>query len=141
MGESSITNGFMGILKASQQKNQVTLARRFHGKLDIDDGEKVEDMEITKKMENVSVSKSDKEKKNKRVIESSSSEEEIIESSRLEKRTTQATAEPSEISFTGAVTSTQISKKNASSKRHKNSPPCDDKFKKPLPKRQRTDPV
>merc|ERR1711912_169599 len=57
-----------------------------------------------------------------------------------EKRTTQATAEPSEISFTGAVTSTQISRKNPSSKRHKSSPPCD-KFKKPLPKRQRTDPV
>merc|ERR1712046_297620 len=116
--------------KTNQQEFQVTLARRFHGKLDEE-----EEVEITEKLKDVSVSKNDKDKKNKRVIESSSEEEEVIESSRLEKRTTQTTAIPSEISFAGAVTSTQILKKNSSSKRS-------DNFEKPLPKRvKRSDPV
>jgi len=158
--ESSITGSFLNQMKSTQVEFRKVMARRFHGKLadELDDPDLADvTTPIIKRMEKITVNNqknNDKNRKTKTRVIDSDSEEEVIESSLIDEsanetnlfsRTSPRRNEtvnkntnvgtPSQISFTGAITSTQ-----KSSKRQKASPPSDT-FTKPLPKRTKHNPV
>ena len=116
--EKGISQGFSSQTRKNQVEFRRNLVRRYHGRLE----DEVDDPELTRKMENISMDKTIEKtpEKNRQ-----GSDEEIIESS-------QAGVNSSTISLNPVTSSTQ--------KRQKDSPPSDT-FKKPRPKRMRTDPV
>lgn len=159
--ESSITGNFLNQLKSTQVDFRKVMARRFHGKLADELADPDITSPIIDKMEKITVNNEKKCAKNKartsktktHVFESESVDEEVIESSLIDESTNENdtfsrrsprrsnpveknknVGTPSQISFTGAITSTQ-----KPSKRQKASPPSNT-FTKPLPKRQKHNP-